>query len=106
MNRLFLYYFFISAFLALVLVVGYLLLLAGGKYNGEDLSPAAIYDRARNSSTEPVVEPRKVDPNLQPPTELERINEENFQYQQMLLMSPSPGPNYGSPYFNPYSGGQ
>lgn len=83
MNRLFLYFFFITAFLALVMMAAYLLLVAGAKYNGESLSPSAVYYRARNSQPQIPVNPRNIDSGLTPPTEFDRINMENQQVPQV-----------------------
>jgi len=104
--KIFLYFFFTAAFLSLVLTAAYLLVIAGGKYNGEDTSPAAIYNRSRNGIPTPAVVPRKVDSNIQPQTELERINEQNSRLQQVIKVSPSPSPKYVNPYTVPGSSGQ
>ena len=76
MDRWYLASTFVCAFLALLLAAAYSLVLTGGKLNGEDLSPAAIYNRAIYGQQQPTPEPRFVDPRLKPKTELDLINEQ------------------------------
>lgn len=82
MNRLILYYLFISAFIALVLVSAYGLLLAGGKYNGEQLSLEAIYERARSGQPLSVPQQRKIDEDILQKIEMERLNNQTQEFPQ------------------------